>query len=210
MAQEYLLGRSHQGSVKIPSAKVCVSGTHAKITVSDNGVWELEDLNSPNGVFIRDENGDFQKVFKKQINETSIIRLGNGGADSFIFTAHRILCGDDSYSYEFHQLRKQLKKQLGKEAKHEKKVLLHGWLAKLSGIVAIGLTYIISKDMDPLIRCSITGAMPAVLGVAFIGDGSVTKALKKQRAKLLRCPKCGHPISDFDIENRQCSRCKAH
>lgn len=74
----------------------------------------------------------------------------------------------------------------------------------------IGLTYIISKDMDPLIRCSITGAMPAVLGVAFIGDGSVTKALKKQRAKLLRCPKCGHPISDFDIENRQCSRCKAH
>lgn len=64
--------------------------------------------------------------------------------------------------------------------------------------------------MDPLVRCSITGAMPAVLGLAFIGDGSVTKSLKKQRTKLLRCPKCGHPISDFDIENRQCSRCKAH
>ncbi len=89
--------------------------------------------------------GISKKYSKKQINETSIIRLGNGGADSFIFTAHRILCGDDSYSYEFHQLRKQLKKQLGKEAKHEKKVLLHGWIAKLSGIVAIGLTYIISK-----------------------------------------------------------------
>ena len=112
MAQEYLLGRSHSETVKIPSTKVSVSGTHAKITVSDDGTWELEDLNSPNGVFIRDENGDFQKVFKKQINESSIIRLGKGGADSFVFTAHRILCSDDSYSYEFHQLRKQLKKQL--------------------------------------------------------------------------------------------------
>ncbi len=210
MAQEYLLGRSHSDTVKIPSTKVSVSGTHAKITVSDNGTWELEDLNSPNGVFIRDENGDFQKVFKKQINESSIIRLGKGGADSFVFTAHRILCSDDSYSYEFHQLRKQLKKQLDEESKQEKKVSIHGWIAKLSGIIAIGLTYVISKDMDPLVRCSITGAMPAVLGLAFIGDGSVTKALKKQRAKLLRCPKCGHPISDFDIENRQCSRCKAH
>lgn len=210
MAQEYLLGRSHSETVKIPSTKVSVSGTHAKITVSDDGTWELEDLNSPNGVFIRDENGDFQKVFKKQINESSIIRLGKGGADSFVFTAHRILCSDDSYSYEFHQLRKQLKKQLEEEAQQEKKVFLHGWIAKLSGIISIGLTYVISKDMDPLVRCSITGAMPAVLGRAFIGDGSVTKSLKKQRAKLLRCPKCGHPISDFDIENRQCSRCKAH
>lgn len=210
MAQEYLLGRSHSETVKIPSTKVSVSGTHAKITVSDNGTWELEDLNSPNGVYIRDENGDFQKVFKKQINESSIIRLGKGGADSFVFTAHRILCSDDSYSYEFHQLRKQLKMQLEEEAKQEKKVSLHGWITKLSGIIAIGLTYVISKDMDPLVRCSITGAMPAVLGLAFIGDGSVTKSLKKQRTKLLRCPKCGHPISDFDIENRQCSRCKAH
>lgn len=210
MAQEYLLGRSHSETVKIPSTKVSVSGTHAKITVSDDGTWELEDLNSPNGVFIRDENGDFQKVFKKQINESSIIRLGKGGADSFVFTAHRILCSDDSYSYEFHQLRKQLKRQLEEEAQQEKKVFLHGWIAKLSGIISIGLTYVISKDMDPLVRCSITGAMPAVLGLAFIGDGSVTKSLKKQRAKLLRCPKCGHPISDFDIENRQCSRCKAH
>ena len=62
----------------------------------------------------------------------------------------------------------------------KKKVLLHGWIAKLSGIFAIGLTYIISKrygSSHTLLyhRCNASG-----LGVAFIGDGSVTKALKNK------------------------------
>lgn len=110
MAQELIVGRSQSSSIKIPAAKDAVSGQHVRITINDNGIWKLEDLKSSNGTYVRDENGEFHRVYNKQIHESDIIRLGNGGANSFIFTARRILALDDSYAYEFKMLRKELQK----------------------------------------------------------------------------------------------------
>ena len=99
MSKELLIGRSPLSVIPVPSDKVSVSGAHVKIIVKDNGDWELEDLNSGNGTFVRDHNGNFQRVYKKHIEEKTIIRLGKEGHDSFVFMANRSLASDASYSY---------------------------------------------------------------------------------------------------------------
>lgn len=130
MAQELIVGRSQSSSIKIPAAKDAVSGQHVRITINDNGIWKLEDLKSSNGTYVRDENGEFHRVYNKQIQESDIIRLGNGGANSFIFTARRILALDDSYAYEFKMLRKELQKQKELEEALAKRANINGWISK--------------------------------------------------------------------------------
>lgn len=208
MATEIAVGRSAVSPLKIPSDRDAVSGQHAKITIYDNGVWKLEDLNSTNGTFVRDENGDFNRVYTKHIQESDIIRLGNGGANSFVFTARRILKPDESYFYEFRQLKKMLQRQKEKEAEKEKRIELSGWLQSFTG-AAVLLATIGFHQMDPMVRYALMAAVPVLIKIAFNGDSKALKRLKKKRERLLVCPKCGKPISEFDIEQGQCSRCKA-
>ncbi len=213
MAQELIIGRSASSPIKIPANKNGVSGQHVKITVSDEGIWKLEDLHSSNGTFVRDEDGEFNRVFTSQINESDVIRLGNGGANSFIFTAHRAIAPDSPYTYEFKQLRKLLARQLEREHKKEKKIEINGWISKLSGLAVIGICAILGSikgiNIDPNIRYVLIACAPVVVGLLFSGDTKALKALRKKREKLLLCPNCGLPISEFDIQQGQCSRCKA-
>lgn len=218
MAQEYIIGRTSASPVKIPAEKVGVSGIHVKITVSENGTWELEDLNSTNGTYLRDNNGNFQRVFKKIISENTIIRLGQEGHDSFVFTAHRAIASDPSYTYEFKQLRKQLKSIIEEEAILERKNQRNMKIVKAASPIALGLCVLAQygipglnerADLNLWISRIAMGIAPVVIGAFFGIDTQAVKALKQKRAKVLTCPQCGYPISEFDIQNMQCSRCKA-
>ena len=212
MAKELIVGRSPSSSIKIPATKDAVSGQHVKIVVNDNGIWNLEDLKSANGTYVRDENGEFHRVFNKQIHEADIIRLGNGGANSFTFTARRILYPNDSYAYEFKMLRKELQKQKDLENDLEKRANINGWISKFAGVAIYVVFEILVKcgvKLDPNMRFPIIAAAPVIVGLVFAGDKKRAKSLKVRRNRVLRCPCCGLPISEFDIEQRQCSRCKA-
>ena len=55
---EYIIGRNENGTmVEVPQHCSSVSGRHVKITVDDHGCWALEDLDSTNGTFVRDDKG---------------------------------------------------------------------------------------------------------------------------------------------------------
>lgn len=218
MASEYIIGRSADSPVKVPAEKVGVSGNHARIVISDNGTWELEDLNSANGTFLKDENGNFQRVFKKIIKENSIIRLGQEGHDSFIFMAHRVIANDPSFVYEFKQLRKQLKSIIEEEAILERKNQRNMKIVKAASPIALVLCVLAQygipglkdkSDLNLWISRIAMGAAPIIIGTFFGIDTQAVKALKQKRTKVLSCPKCGYPLSEFDIQNMQCSRCKA-
>lgn len=64
MSKELIIGRSALSPLTVPEDKVAVSGKHVKITISDNDEWKLEDLQSSNGTYLRNENGDFDRVYK--------------------------------------------------------------------------------------------------------------------------------------------------
>ncbi len=69
MPTEIIIGRSSASPLKVPEDRVAVSGKHIKITVSDNGDWKLEDLQSSNGTFVRNENFEFERVYSRRIQE---------------------------------------------------------------------------------------------------------------------------------------------
>lgn len=213
MTTEIIIGRSAVSPLKVPDDRVGVSGKHAKITVTDDGAWKLEDLDTPNGTFIRNEQGDFDRVYSKDISETDVIRLGNDGANSFTFTARRALHPDDPYRFEFNHLKKILANLKEEEAKKEHRIEINGWITKLSGAGVMVLCAILSSikgiDIDPNVRIGLVAIAPILVGLIFNGDKKSLKVLKKRREKFMVCPKCGRRITEFDLEQGQCSKCKA-
>ncbi len=215
---EFIIGRSPSSSLVVPAEKEKVSGSHAKIIVDDSGEWELMDLGSGNGTYVKDANGDFKRIDRRKIKEYTVIRLGKEGHDSFTFTAHRVLDPDASYEYEFRSLRKLLKLQIKEEEALEERNARNMKIVKAASPIAMGLCILAQyaipgmKDDVNLNLWLSRGAMalaPVVIGVFFGIDTRGAKALRKKRLKVLTCPKCGYPVSEFDIQNMQCSRCKA-
>ena len=51
--KQFILGT--EGNQPFEIKQKGVSHQHARVTIGDNGVWTLEDLNSTNGTFVRDE-----------------------------------------------------------------------------------------------------------------------------------------------------------
>lgn len=213
MPTEIIIGRSSISPINVPDDRVAVSGKHAKITVSDNGDWEIEDLDSVNGTFVRNDNFEFEKVYTRKIHESDIIRLGNDGANSFIFCAHRALHPNDNYAYEFRLLQHLLKQSREDEAKKEKKANWASWVISIGAFAVWGLTEIIDKilniDPDPNKRMIIMMGVPPLLKIMLGGFTKGAKSVKKTREKFMLCPKCGKRISEFDVEQGQCSKCKA-
>ncbi len=213
MSKELIIGRSALSPLTVPEDKVAVSGKHVKITISDNDEWKLEDLQSSNGTYLRNENGDFDRVYKKDISKFDVIRLGNDGANSFVFTARRALYPEDSYRQEFKHLKKLLNKSREEEAKKERRIEINGWISKVSGaavmIICAVLGTIKGVDIDSNVRIGLVALAPILVGLIFNGDKKVLKSLKKKREKIMICPKCGRRISEYDIEQGQCSKCKA-
>lgn len=213
MGREYIIGRSASSAVKVPLDKNGVSGTHAKISIGDNGVWMLCDLDSTNGTYVSDDLGVFHRIYSKEISEDDIIRLGSGGASSFVFTAHRVLDDVDDYSYEFRQLRRRLAERRTSEAAMEKRMEIYDWLTRLSGLAAVGVCAILDAlgkiSVNANVRYMLIAFAPVVVGFFFRGNTKTLKKLRRCRERIFICPKCGKPLSEYDIEDGQCSRCRA-
>lgn len=91
-------------------------------------------------------------------------------------------------------------------------------IVKASAPLALGLCiaaqYIIpglknNSDANLWISRIAMAVAPVAIGMFFGIDTKSIKALKQKRQRVLTCPKCGYPVSEFDINNMQCSRCKA-
>ncbi|MDR0895741.1 MAG: FHA domain-containing protein [Prevotellaceae bacterium] len=207
---EFILGRKGTQPFKIDAACEGVSEKHAKLTI-EGEVWTIEDLDSTNGTYIRDQSGEFRLISKKKISENSIIRLGRGGYRSYTLMAHRVMAKEGDYSYEFDVLRKMYSSQAEQEAKQEKVNTRNGWIAKCSGVVAILLCSFVGLfvTIGSGIRYFAIAFAPIIVGLLFRNDNAKLKKMRERRRNFLVCPKCKRPLSDFDIDNLQCSACKA-
>ena len=218
MPQEFIIGRNSDSAIAVPADKLGVSGQHVRIVIDDDGVWHLEDLKSANGTYIRDDNGDYQRVYKKTINRNTVIRLGQQGHNSFTFMASRLIAPDNSYEYEFMHLKKLLARQAEEEEALERRNARNMKIVKAASPIAmalcIGAQYIIpgmknDANLNLWISRGAMAVAPVAIGMFFGIDARGMKQLKQKRLKILTCPKCNYPVSEFDIQNMQCSRCKA-
>lgn len=216
MPQTFILGRRGTQSFEIDPGLSYVHGEHARLTVSDDRrTWFIEDLkgNEGNGVYVRNSRGTFDRVFSCRIRPTDIIRLGPEGARSVSFMARRVL--DPSLHYEFSYVKSLDNEFREREAEHAGMVRRHTRNSIIAPVLGATVAAAVRMflPVDPAIMitmASMASAVPlAILRYRYRDDGERLKDIKKERARVIVCPKCGRALSDYDVRNARCSACKA-
>ena len=175
---EVIVGK--QGTQKFPIKNAGVSRQHARIIIDDRGQWVLEDLNSTNGTFVRDEKGEYQRVSRIGIQEDTVIRLGDESNNGYSFMAHHVVEDDpDNYAYEFARIR-QWREDFRKERDRcQSQTRNKGLIQIFLSVAIIGITFIpaIEQPNDDIAHRHVVAA-----ALQFFRAG------EKQDAKDLRTP----------------------
>lgn len=193
-----------------------VSRNHARITVNGD-VWELEDLESTNGTYIRMEDGELRPLGphgKCTITPMTYICLGPDSSKGCGFYARQIMSPSNGYVEEYEYLlsrEEENKRQLEQLEKTIKKIRIAGCL--FMPIMMIAITHIpfindllgsFANDIRYII-------LPASTLFPVLYDGNARKArLKEKRKEWYHCPNpaCAHHLRPEEIYNMQCNKCQ--
>lgn len=182
-----------------------VSRQHARITIGDDGVWTLEDLNSTNGTFIRNEEGEMRRVGTLVINPMTFICLGPNNANGCSFYATHLVNPDD-FIKEFQYLN-QLEDDFDAQEEHadkmEKRIRL---LIAIASFVSLIGSFLVSNGVL-LLR---VGTLVSLVSTMFFNPNEKKKKLQAEREKFHTCPnpKCSHIMKSREIRMMQCAKCK--
>lgn len=207
MEKSFIIGR--EGNQPFTISQEGVSREHAKLTIDDNGKWTLEDLNSGNGTFIRNEEGDLEQIGKKTISERTYICLGPDNINGCKFYARQLIAPKD-YQREFDLLEEidnDIEERLDKA--DDKSKLIRKAIAIISLVGFFG-SFIVE---DNGIRTMLLRVSTAATGASsmFYDPNKQKKQLKALREKLFGCPNpaCSHNLSSKEVRNRKCAKCGA-
>lgn len=201
--KQILLGTEGNQPFKITQQGV--SRQHARITIGDDGVWTLEDLNSTNGTFIRNEEGEMRRVGTLVINPMTFICLGPNNANGCSFYATHLVNPDD-FIKEFQYLN-QLEDDFDAQEEHadkmEKRIRL---LIAIASFVSLIGSFLVSNGVL-LLR---VGTLVSLVSTMFFNPNEKKKKLQAEREKFHTCPnpKCSHIMKSREIRMMQCAKCK--
>lgn len=213
MEEEIILGRDGNQPFTIKAEMNGVSRQHAKITIMDNGNWYLEDLDSSNGTFIRDEEtGDFISVNKRIIiTPMTFILLGPDNSKGCCFFAKQAVSfGDFTEDYEYLDSKaNEFETEIAQIKKIEKTMNI---VKTALPFAIFGLSLILipgEGTMQMLIRMG-SAAIPSVLIQLFYNTSSKEEAIKSKQDKFSHCPNplCSNKMKTKDIHNLKCPKCK--
>lgn len=207
MGKIFMIGR--QGDQPFKIVQEGVSREHARLTIDDSGKWVLEDLNSDNGTFIRNEDGDLEQISKKVISESTYICLGPDNINGCKFYARQLIAPKD-YKKEFDFLEEiddDIENRL--EKAEDKSKLIRKAITIISMVGFFG-SFIVE---DNGFRTMLLRVSTAATGVSsmFYDPNKQKKQLKALREKLFGCPNpaCSHHLSSKEVRNRKCAKCGA-
>ena len=210
MTKTVILGR--KGNQPFEIVQQGVSGEHAKLTVEKedgHDVWVLEDLNSSNGTYVRDENGRFVQILKKTITPDTYICLGPDNVNGSKFYARHILDGR-SYTGEFNYLEDMEQSLRNKMERSESLAkTIRKVIAAVSALALVG-SFVVPGDSLRMMLLRL-GTIVSVAATMFYDPSKEKKRLKNLRERLFECPNpaCSHTLTGKEIHNRRCSKCKA-
>ena len=213
--KEIIIGKD--GTQLFPINNARVSRQHAKITVSDNGVWTLEDLNSTNGTYIIDDNDELVQVKKVNISEFTRVILADQTSMGFTFYAHHVLENDPhNYKAEFlHVLRihdEALKEKQALDIKNQRRNMMRYLPGVISAVIGLVLTLFLplhQKVYGVAVTAVFTALLQALINV-YLGKDSSLKLFNAKYANKLTCPCCSKPLTESEFKNQMCSKCRAH
>jgi len=205
--KELIIGSGGQQPFGIKQSGV--SNHHAKLTIDDQGQWILEDLNSTNGTFVRDDNGDMRRISKSAITPMTFICLGPDNANGCSFYAKQ-LEKQSNFTEEFLYIQKIVENFSQKMEKIDRKSEL---IRKSVAVVSI-IAFFMSFTLEPskaITAMRFSSAFSALVSLLF-NMNKAKKAVQSKREKYLSCPNphCSNKLSTKDVQNMQCPKCKAH
>lgn len=189
-----------------------VSRQHARITICDVGDWILEDMNSSNGTYIRNEtDGELVRVVKTSVTPMTFICLGPDNAKGCSFYARQVLkenVGRYNREYEYmiekeNEFDQQID-QLEKTIKNKKILVLIINIA----VVLLSLFPNISSE----IRMNMLRVVPVISAgfAVFYDANSKKKQIRAMREKFHHCPnpQCSHKLKESEVREMKCGKCK--
>ncbi len=212
---EVIIGK--EGTQKFAIKGSRVSRQHAKITVTDDGLWTLEDLGSTNGTYIINEDDELVQVKRLRITEFTRIVLADQTSMGYTFYAHHILEADpQNYQREFrHVLEihdRAIQEKLQIDARLQRKNMMRFLPGFISAMVGLVLTLCLpmhQKVYGLAVTAVFTTVLQAVINVYLGKDGKLKKFNHKYADKLT-CPCCGKALTEIEFKNQMCSACRAH
>lgn len=204
--KNYLLGK--EGDQPFEITQQGVSREHARLTIDDNGQWTLTDLDSSNGTYIRNDNGDWERISKKNITPTTYICLGPDNANGCKFYACHLEHSDD-YNTEFdimEDITNDMETRI--ESADQKAKTIRKLVALVSGVALLG-SFVVPGDGLRMLLLRV-GSLVSMISTLFFDPNKEKKQLKVLQDKLLDCPNpaCSHTLSSKEVQNRRCSKCK--
>lgn len=204
-----IIGTNGDQSFKI--AGDMVSRKHAKVTIDDNGQWTIEDLDSANGTFIRNAMGKLVRVGKVTITPDTYICLGPDNALGCKFYACHLTAEEDNYSKEFDLLQKYSKELAEKSTKVEKTSEI---VTKVIGVVSLLLLVgsLFIKNQGINVHLLRIGTALSTFSTLIYSPRKQLKQLATHYNSLFSCPNpnCNSKLTQKEINDCQCSKCKAH
>lgn len=197
-----IIGKSGNQPFEIKG--VGVSREHAQITIDNNGVWTLEDLNSTNGTFIRNESGDLVRVGKTTITPMTFVCVGPYNSKGCSFYAKQALIyGTFTEEYEFlNDMEDEYEDRLSavdKKAMNIKKI-----------IFAVNILIVVfSLYGEAGVWILRTGTLVSTFFAAFYDASGAKKKVISEKQKFSDCPNpmCSHKLSTDEIRNMKCRKC---
>lgn len=208
--QKIIIGK--QGDQRFPIKNAGVSRQHACITI-DQGRWVLEDMDSTNGTFVRDADGEFVRVSRTEITEDTVVRLGDESSNGYSFMSHHVLEDDpENYSYEFARLvewRDKLKKDRERCQASQRN---RGLVQILISVLVIAVSYMPFLSDEPKLQLMVmrVGMLLPPIYIFFATGKNKMQRIYERQQRILVCPRCGRPLTDFEITKQMCMTCKAH
>lgn len=189
-----------------------VSRRHAQITINEHNEWFLEDLNSSNGTYIRQEGkGELVRVGNVQISPMTFICLGPDNSKGCTFFARQVLEENyGNFKEEFDYLNDiedeydQKIEKLERDVLYEKKI-----------IFAINILVVVVSllpQIDSEIRMNLLRIVPTISAgfAAFYDASGKKKKINAERENFHHCPNpvCSHKLKTNEIRNMRCNKCK--
>lgn len=211
----FTIGRN--GNQPFPIQGERVSSEHARVTIDEQGRWLLEDLNSSNGTYIYDSSGRLIHIRRKEIDEYTRIVLADATPMGATFYAHHLLeHNKDEYRSEFKYLLELYGRLHDERQRLEHRIKQRRiWLNFIPGLVSclIGLLMRVVFPDDRMLLIAMMSASTTLLSllVSLINNSDNRLRLHVEKMqRLVTCPKCGRPLSDYDLTNQLCPACKSH
>ena len=209
MTNQYIIGREANSPFPIPDTARAVSRQHARIIIDDNGNWILEDMNTANGTFVRNDDGKFVRVSRVTINPDTFIVLGGENIKGCSFYARHVQ-SPATYTEEFYYIRDKKQEFAKRIRKQELTTKYIKWGPTIISALALLGSMFFTHPQDTILFLRLSSLVTVITGLAYDPVNS-RKRIKEQEAKFMQCPNpnCHNTLSDNDVKNMHCPRCKA-